>query len=304
MNLAPFSLQAACGLQPSARLQLVDLEPFYRTPLGRSFQTMIAENAAVVALGFRARSIATSSCQARRCWIGSASWKAIAPSSKNFHPSCQNLDQLALNSSLLATQLDSLPERATLYWFGREQFVRWKSDANLHVRQTDRSLHLARFLRLFFDEALGQDFDAIAAGLLTPQGGPGMPWPWANWWLAPPDVAEDMAKLHALLYGWLQARWPMQHGCNASLWGVAQRCWAYVGEELSLVYLLTETDLHHIGCGERPTPYEREGREGALAARGRRRVGGLGPITVRLRERWAEAMATGVPSAPQARRSL
>lgn len=294
LNLGSSSLQAACGLQPSARLQLADFDSFYRTPLGHSYQNMLAENAAVVSLGFRARRIAGSSCQARRCWIGSASWKAIAPSSKNFHPACQNLDEFAPNSSLLAAQLDALPERATLYWFGREQYVRWKSDTNLHLRQTDRRMHLARFLRLFFDETLGLDFDEIAAGLLTPPSGHSMPWPWANWWLAPPDVAEDMAKLHALLYGWLEARWPMQQGCNATFWGVAGRCWAYVGEELSLVYLTTETDLHHIGCGQRPTPYVQESRDSAPAARSQRRVGGIGPITVRLRERWTQAMAPGL----------
>jgi hypothetical protein len=185
--------------------------------------------------------------------------------------------------------------------------VRWKSDSGLHLRQTDRRMHLAQFLRPFFDEALSLDFDQIAAGLLAPPGGIGMPWPWANWWVAPPEVAEDMAKLHALLYGWLGSRWPMQQGCNATFWGVARRCWAYVGEELSLVYLATETELHHIGCGQSPTPYgrERQGPGGAPAASSRSPEGGrgaiIGPNTTRLRERWAQAMASpdGGPLVPR-----
>jgi hypothetical protein len=186
-----------------------------------------------------------------------------------------------LNSSLL----DVLPERATLYWWGHEQEVRWKSDHNRsmrHAKPTARTISKGPLLSAFFDEALGLNFSHVAASHLD---GNDMPLPWANWWLAPAAVFEDLAKLHGLLYHWLDARWPLTSvGCNATIWGPnTRRCWAYVGEELSIVFLMAETAMHHMGCGQlRPVT-------SPLTAG--RAHGARGLITARVRERWAQQLS-------------
>ena len=261
-----------CTARLPSNLTIADLAPFYRTSLGQQYLSLLAENAAIIALGLRITTLLSPSCRERRCWVGSASWKVVADSTKLFDPACQNLESIARR--LRPAELEQLPERATLYWWGERQLVRWKSDVSRHARRTDRELHKSTILQPFF-EWLGVSYEAAAASIRAD----GPPLPWANWWLAPPDVAADLAKLHLLLYSWLEARWPMREvGCNGTVWrDNPQRCWAYAGEELTLLFLVSETNLHHLRCAGPPAPFHSSSTW----------LGGSpGTLTERARERW------------------
>ena len=212
-----------CTARLPSNLTIADLAPFYRTSLGQQYLSLLAENAAIIALGLRIATLLSPSCRGRRCWVGSASWKVVADSTKLFDPACQNLESIARR--LRPAELEQLAAAASI-----------RAD--------------------------------------------GPPLPWANWWLAPPDVAADLAKLHLLLYSWLEARWPMREvGCNGTVWrDNPQRCWAYAGEELTLLFLVSETNLHHLRCAGPPAPFHSSSTW----------LGGSpGTLTERVRERWS-----------------
>ena len=267
---------------------LSELAPGFGTSLGQRLQLALAENSGILAMGFHAQELASASCgDQRNCWLGSSSWKATGV--KVNVPQCQNLEAMAYKQEL-AAQLASLPDDAAIFWMPVVQAVRHRNDPNptrRHVRAVPAlSPNLFRegnsgagegWAHKFFNDLMWpvnytHDLEPLVLPSSCKTGwcakqraafnhSSVMGQPWGNMFAARPSVLEALARAQVLFYAWMhsQKSFP-EHGCsvlgwNAGTWG---RCWAFFGEQLSLIFLTSFTRLYYVGC-DRPTAYHAPG---------------------------------------------
>ena len=120
---------------------------------------------------------------------------------------------------------------------------------------------MRRIFTEFFEEALGLNYTSLYMRALIPSVGSVYSLPLANWYLAPPHIYQTLSKLKVLMFSWFQSRYPIEAvGCpmfphdfmNRSMAGGGfsiARCWAFIGEQLTVMYLTAETSLYLLsGC--------------------------------------------------------
>ena len=255
-------LQAAQNAAP----RLADIAPWFSTSLGIGLQNILAEDAAITALS---ASLATFKCApGKRCWVGTASWKATGV--KRSYPDCINLLEIANDGAKISSLLSPLPNDATLYWQGNASSSHHKRDLPgvRHISAIDYpgdnylvNAGMRRIFTEFFEEALGLNYTSLYMRALIPSVGSVYSLPLANWYLAPPHIYQTLSKLKVLMFSWFQSRYPIEAvGCpmfphdfmNRSMAGGGfsiARCWAFIGEQLTVMYLTAETSLYLLsGC--------------------------------------------------------
>jgi hypothetical protein len=244
-----------------------DLGAFTETLAPDSFyQTLMSEHAALILLGLAAKPIATATGGAR---LGTCSWKARL---KGRPVPCDSLQNLPASTPRSLTYWGpgglgppATPLAETQRWVARKQ-----------VNGEDL---MQRTLRRFFREVFGYDADpALLAD--APPGNP--PLPWSNYFVASPDLWEEIARFDLVASVWLDATYPPttkgEEGCPATYdalrrkgvlararvepecrycraphwtnWNRCRvgchRCWSYVLEQLNVIYFRALTDLAYV----------------------------------------------------------
>lgn len=290
--------------------RLTDVLPFFASDPGAWVQKVITETAAIVALGLtmpRLRAAHGGACshvRGRRCWVGVASWKATGVKRAAFE--CDDLDSLARQPALIA-QLEALPAEATLFWGGNASLVHWAKDASRATRHVlmwaepaahpeeyvikDRNREL---VAAFLHDVLGLNYTHFERGTIPAPATRLRTLPLAQWFFAPPAVLEDLAKLHVLLLGWMELAFPMEAGYANRTVGQG-RWYGFVDEQLTVLFLTTETPLYLIGC-EPPTLFYSEHYA-------RPPPGTPGPITLQTRRVYNELQRTAPPTAEAERQA-
>jgi hypothetical protein len=148
------------------------------------------------------------------------------------------------------------------YWFGNSgprDLVSHFSSTDVPGGTTRINLEKKRTTLIrFFQEVLGMDATQLFEITKSEYG---LHLPWKNWFITSPDVMLSLAKLHTLLYSWIDATYPVKKvGCSpeyfnvpgnlfwSSMMGTPYRCWGYIGEYATIMYLTSSTELVQIAC--------------------------------------------------------
>ena len=244
-----------------------DLGAFTETLAPDSFyQTLMSEHAALILLGLASKPIAAATGGAR---LGTCSWKARL---KGRPPPCDALQSLPLTT-----------DRSLVYWgpggLGPPATPLAETQRWVARKQVQGEDLMQRTLRRFFREVFGYDADpALLAD--APPGTP--PLPWSNYFVASPELWEEIARFDLVASVWLDATYPPStHGdegcpatydslrrkgilararvepecryCRAPHWTNwnrcrvgCHRCWSYVLEQLNVIYFRALTDLAYV----------------------------------------------------------
>jgi hypothetical protein len=141
------------------------------------------------------------------------------------------------------------------YWFGNTA----PRDLVSHFASNEVSLEKKRVMLIcFFREVF--DLDATTLFEIA-RSENGQALPWKNWFITSPEIMLSLAKLHTLLYSWIDARYPIKSvGCSpeyfsvpgnyfwGAMMGESQRCWGYIGEYVTIMYLTSDAELLQIDC--------------------------------------------------------
>ena len=251
-----------------------DLGAFTETLAPDSFyQTLMSEHAALILLGLAAQPIAKATGGSR---LGTCSWKARL---KGRPVPCDSLQNLP-----------SSTPRSLVYWgpggLGPPATPLAETQRWVARKQINGEDLMQATLRRFFREVFGYDADpALLAD--APPGTP--PLPWSNYFVASPDLWEEIARFDLVAAVWLDATYPPtvqgDEGCPATYdslrrkgilararvepecrycraphwtnWNRCRvgchRCWSYVLEQLNVIYFRALTDLAYVhddgACG-------------------------------------------------------
>ena len=251
-------LRDACDFDLGAFTEILEPDSFY--------QTLMSEHAALILLGLAATPIATATGSSK---LGTCSWKARL---KGRPVPCDSLQNLPASTP-----------RSLTYWgpggLGPPATPLAETQRWVARKQGNGEDLMQRTLRRFFREVFGYDADpALLAD--APPGTP--PLPWSNYFVASPDLWEEIARFDLVASVWLDATYPpTTHGdegcpptydslrrkgilararvepecryCRAPHWTNwnrcrvgCHRCWSYVLEQLNVIYFRSLTDLAYV----------------------------------------------------------
>ena len=244
-----------------------DLGAFTETLAPDSFyQTLMSEHAALILLGLAATPITKATGGTK---LGTCSWKARL---KGRPVPCDSLQNLPASTP-----------RSLVYWgpggLGPPATPLAETQRWVARKQINGEDLMQRTLRRFFREVFAYDADpALLAD--APPGTP--PLPWSNYFVAAPELWEEIARFDLVASVWLDATYPPtvqgEEGCPATYdalrrkgvlararvepecrycraphwtnWNRCRvgchRCWSYVLEQLNVIYFRALTDLAYV----------------------------------------------------------
>jgi len=245
--------QVLCDKPSRPDITLQHTMPFFAQDV---WQSALAENAALVALGRRVGHCPLLSGAGSRTWVGTASWKAFT-AQKIVPRECHNLEYVLEHFD----SQGQLPDDVALYWWDVENPSTKPHSAELDPRGIFTE-QLA-VIYTFFEEVLGLDSAAMANDAKSEAG---LPLPWANWLITSPRVMALLGKLQALFYAWLEMQHPLLiyhcgpatlpnevikafEAMKGSVGNLSYpRCWSYFGEVLTILFLTSYVDLRQVEC--------------------------------------------------------
>eukprot|EP00976_Prorocentrum_cordatum_P083376 1185217-Prorocentrum_minimum.AAC.1 len=210
---------------------LSSIAPYWLTTEGTLYASQINEGAAIISLG-----LAAAACYHRKEYkcVGTAGWKAADGCSqvrasgrrdgRRMSDDCKNLDYIATHDHWMLSQqgffpgalpeagLHSFPEDSALYWYDGSPLV--GESLTLERHQNWYPFQKRLFTR-FFKEVFAMDYEALLNQARTDEGSQTTGAPWSNWFITTTPTFETLAKLHVVLYAWLEHAYPLREfGCT------------------------------------------------------------------------------------------